>query len=325
MDRALSRFASISSELPGPGVVPMEVILDPVATESDLLVAKVRLVDRMEPAAVVKVARSPEAAQELSTDLSVVSALRDDPRLADWTSILPRRIASWTSPTSGYSLEVPIVGVDGRRLDWTDLTVATAAISAAAEAVGQLHRRTGRRELISERQVGRLVRTPVAALFALYRDHSRQFRSLRRLESRLSSRMMDQEMTLGWVHGDYTPGNLIMAPDGSSVRGIVDWGGGLASAPACMDTVTLLLSTRMLRDRRELGPVMLEIARGAVLTDAEERLLAGDPSDLEAQWKLALSWLNHVSANLRKASYYGRHLLWRAINVDPVLEEVAGW
>jgi len=30
-------------------------------------------------------------------------------------------------------------------------------------------------------------------------------------------------LTVSWVHGDFTPGNILVTPDGTSVTGIIDW------------------------------------------------------------------------------------------------------
>ena len=134
--------------------------------------------------------------------------------------------------------------------------------------------------------------------------------------------MAGKSAELTWTHGDYTPGNLLMAPDGDSVCGVVDWGGASASGIGPLDVGLLLLTTRMLRERRELGEVVTDVIGGDGLSGHElARLTAAGP-DADPRHLILLCWLRHLSDNLRKSDLYRRHPVWRARNVDTVLRKV---
>src|SRR5207248_1380997 len=71
------------------------------------------------------------------------------------------------------------------------------------------------------------------------------------------------ELCVATVHGDFTPGNILMAPDGATVTGIIDWTEAAVADVPLLDLVTLLLSTRMHVQRRELGAVVVEALTSA--------------------------------------------------------------
>lgn len=314
---ALVRLASSSSVRIPAGTVGW----DPVETQSDLLVAKFGEKGAA-PQAVLKVATSDAAGMELRSAVRVISDLRADPRLVEWRRLLPEVLCSWSTPGGGCVVEKCIEGVDGRSVDWNDPCTAERGLVSAASAIGKLHHLTRRLVVVHTDWVTEWVGDPAETLATLYPKLDWRTASLRRIESEAADDLLGRRLSLGWAHSDYTPGNLILSPDADEVRGVVDWGGGSPNAPAFLDAVTLLISSRMLIQRRELGGVVVDLLRERRLTPAEESLLHTDDR-LDIRTKLTICWLNHVAANLRKAAFYRTRLMWKRLNIDPVLRELS--
>jgi hypothetical protein len=135
-----------------------------------------------------------------------------------------------------------------------------------------------------------------------------------------------RETTLSWIHGDFTPGNVLLGPDASSVTGIVDWGQARPAGLPALDAVLWVLSLDAGRRGEPMGRVVGRSLSWRQWPD--DNPLAGsattapgacgfDPSDL-----VLLSWLYHVADNLRNTDRYARHRWWWAANVEPVLAKV---
>jgi O-antigen/teichoic acid export membrane protein/aminoglycoside phosphotransferase len=300
------------------------LVVTSLRTFSDLTVARIGPAAG-QPTAVIKVAKSSAAVVGLQANVQAISQLRADHRLGTWVRLLPDVLASELSSDRGYVLESCVDGVDGRSLSWGNPETAERTMTAAAATISDLHSRTARAAVLDDDLLQAWVDAPVADIAALYPPTDWRARSASRLAAHLRDQLIGQTVTLGWIHGDYTPGNLMMSSDGDAVLGIVDWGGARADGLGYLDTGLLLLSTRMLRQRQQIGKVLIDLMRGQQLTSAEQTAMeagvvpSGDPTGL------LLCWLHHVATNLNKAAYYARHLQWRTLNVDAVLREVGQW
>jgi thiamine kinase-like enzyme len=146
-----------------------------------------------------------------------------------------------------------------------------------------------------------------------------------RLADELHLALAGRTLPLGWVHGDFVPTNILVSADGEAVSGIVDWELATPGGPPSIDVVALLLSSRMQRQRRELGRVVRELVRGAPWTEFERGLLDLGCSELpagqlEPRTLVLLWWLQHAAANLTKSTRYDRHGLWARWNIHVVLD-----
>jgi hypothetical protein len=109
------------------------------------------------------------------------------------------------------------------------------------------------------------------------------------------------------------------------VTGIVDWGGAVPDSLPQFDLLHLLLSARIITQRRELGDILCDLLNGAELTQAEGNWLqvlqaeeTGQPLSLRTL--LLLEWLRHINSNLNTGTLFQTHWIWIAKNVKSVLE-----
>ena len=100
---------------------------------------------------------------------------------------------------------------------------------------------TSRRAVIDEDLLTGWLDEPVAAVASLFDEASWQAAALRRIANELRGELLGQQVELGWTHGDYTPGTLLFAGDGSQVLGIVDWGGASPSGLAWSSPPTFMV------------------------------------------------------------------------------------
>jgi aminoglycoside phosphotransferase (APT) family kinase protein len=126
------------------------------------------------------------------------------------------------------------------------------------------------------------------------------------------------------VHGDFSPGNLRVTPDGGRITGIVDWENSSSVDLPMLDLLQLILSSRVERERCELGDVLGKLlnvsglaAHEARLLDRAQSCLGGEA--LEFRDLLLLTWVRHVADNLTRSSDLNRHRWWVKKNVESVL------
>ena len=190
-----------------------------------------------------------------------------------------------------------------------------------------LHRKTSERQDVDERLIDAWIDRPAAAIagsLAGRADGRRRLRALARLAATLRDELTDQQVDIGWVHGDYWAGNILGSEDGSKILGVVDW--DLAGRPELPlhDIIHLLLYARRLNGQLELGEVVAS-ALDRPDWDATERAILescnlGWPVDPEgARRAITLSWLRHVGSFAADGSH-GANRVWLRRNVDPVLD-----
>ena len=150
---------------------------------------------------------------------------------------------------------------------------------------------------------------------------------LRCLARELHAELAGRTLPVCWIHGDFWLGNVLVAADGVTLTGIVDWDLAAADELPMHDLVHLLLYTRGLVQQRDLGEIVRALLEGEQWTahersllEAAERALPGSVVGERAM--VLLSWLRHITGNLAKSSRYRRNVLWLSRNVDAVLRSV---
>jgi aminoglycoside phosphotransferase (APT) family kinase protein len=202
--------------------------------------------------------------------------------------------------------------------------------AAAGAAIAQLHCRTARTVVVDDRRRERWIDRPLHMIRRVYalHPHGRRYRALiRRLQRELHAELAGRTLPVCWIHGDFWLGNVLVAADGVTLTGIVDWDLAAADELPMHDLVHLLLYTRGLVQQRDLGEIVRALLEGEQWTahersllEAAERALPGSVVGERAM--LLLSWLRHVTGNLAKSSRYRRNVLWLSRNVDAVLRSV---
>ncbi len=294
-----------------------------IRTVNDMVVIAVGPPNRP-PAALVKLPQSASARTSLHRHKTVLETLGKDSRLGEWRALLPTVLAAGDVSGQPYLVEQIMPGVDARRIIGEPAARARFQI-AAASSIGQLHARTAASVIVNEGLLECWIDEPLRAI----RDAQTadQQKAIERLAVELRQALVGRRLVVSWIHGDFVPDNILVTPDGSALLGIVDWELGQPDDLPRLDRLHLLLSTRVLAQRRELGDVLRALLGGEPWTPEEQALLDREPAALTGdsvspRAMLLLAWLRHVSANLTKSTHYATHWLWLAKNVQAVLQLV---
>jgi len=309
-------------------------------TTADLLVV------RTEPAGGAGAASAPGAVQHalkhplsdraraaLRCETEVLALLSADARIGTrWQALLPVSRVHREGVAQAWLPGVPASA-------WTaaDPGAARRAGAHALAAMEELHRRTGRHcpagpytaswvepaVEVLRREVP-ACRTPAgAAALALLRG---------RLEDGLRAA---GELRVGWTHGDFHPGNVLLDPGGGEVTGVIDWVQSQREGPTEVDPRMYAFALRHRLSGREFGLCVVDALRAGGLTPEDRALLRGSGDadagagagrsalDPAAEYALTLlTWLWHVAGNAAKSRRFGRSHRWTARNVLPVLREL---
>jgi O-antigen/teichoic acid export membrane protein len=292
-------------------------------SRSDRVVAVVQPSDD-QPAAVVKVARSEQALVEFCAEQNALRALADDPRIGPWRSMLPEM---YLVPTDNgtVALERLFEGTDAHRLIEAKPTLLPEVMRLGIQAIGELHRRTARPIAVDQATVDGWLGP---ALDVLRRIHPSglvprgQLEATDRLELQLHRALDGRQLDVSWVHGDYTPGNVMLGWDASTVHGILDWGQGRPDAFPDLDVVLWLAALECQVRRWSMGRFVGAVLAAPVWRTSTLLQISRaemTPFDIGHHELVLWCWLEHVTGNLRKAERYERHTWWWAANVEPVL------
>ncbi|HKS45682.1 MAG TPA: phosphotransferase [Amycolatopsis sp.] len=281
-------------------------------TVSDTAVIMVRKPDG--EGGVLKITTSEPGSASLRNERDTLRRLHSDSRLGSWRELLPSVLGAGELDRGGFLLTSRLPGRDGLKQPGG---AATGLTAAAMDAIAPLHR------------LGRTVRTVDAELLgrSVYEpaEHLRRIDGTRCAVDRLAATLREQlegrRVGVGWTHGDFFPGNVLVGTDGR-VTGIVDWGQAREHDLTLLDIASWLLFTR----RRALGAsVAGRLGKGDCWTPEEMRLLSAgmDSDSLSGRALLLLAWLRHVAVNLAKSDRYASSPLWVGSSVVPVLRQVA--
>jgi len=317
----LSRI-SPPADLPHPTTWRLQ---DPVRTVNDVTVITLGPPGHP-PAALVKLPQSSLAAMSLRRHRGVLIRLGADPRLVKWRALLPALLAADETGRRPYLVEGMRSGIEAHRMI-SDADTRMRMQTAAAAAIGDLHRRTAASAVVDAATLESWVDRPISIIrdmLASGKSAIDYHKPLNRLKEELHGSLIARSFTVSWIHGDFTPGNILMTPDAASVSGILDWDQAAPQSLSQLDLALLFLSTRMLKQRCEMGDVVREILnagewnpREAGLLNTANESLPGDTMGVREL--VLLSWLRHAEANLTKATRYFSHRLWRAKNIEGVL------
>ncbi|AMW14258.1 hypothetical protein A4E84_35050 [Streptomyces qaidamensis] len=297
----------------------------PRRTFSDLLVF--RLDDGGSQAAVVKHPRSARAAASLAHECEAVRRLHRDERLGAWRRLLPVVKQRRLDGPLPLVVETCLPGVEADVLLRRSPELARRVTESALAAIRELHRATGRTEEVTARLADWV--TPRLAVLAEEVGWCRRgegAEALVAVREMVESELAGRRLLVGWTHGDFHPGNVLLAERPGTLSGVIDWAGAVPDGPSLLDCHTFVLTMRHQLTGREFGGVVADVVRRAGLVPEDRRLLAGVralPSGPRAETVVTLlTWLWHVAGNLEKSARYARSHRWVADNVVSVLGEV---
>lgn len=268
---------------------------------------------------VLKVASTPEGIAALAREREVLSRLASDDRLGAWRQMLPAVLDSFETPGALALLTTRIDGRDGR----SALAQHEDALAAAA-AIEPLHRLDSVQCSVDEQLLDRWVGDPVGRLRATVSWSRRLVADTERLESFLNRQLSGRTFTLGWVHGDFHAGNLLLDGRGA-VCGVLDPGQAQERDLPVLDLAHWLLTLPGCDGRHPIGArVAARLGSGPGWSEDEMRFLSLAPGggELPGPVLLLLSWLRHVDTNLVKSDRYRTNAVWLRRNVIPVLRKV---
>ncbi len=291
----------------------------PLPTRNSVKVMTLGPIER--EVAVFKLPVTLETDANLTRQVALLNTLRDDPTLTDLHPLLPTVLAEAHAFPHAYLIEAKLPGVNAEVFLRNPAT-RERALQNAAQAIGELHRHTAERVKVDQTLLKLWVDAPLGSVARLlgsrvYRDRTQQ------LALELKEALLGRTVTLSWVHGDYSPQNILMGT-GAEVTGIVDWELAAPRQLSVLDTAHLVLATRMLTERREFGSVLCGLLIGSLLSEIEASLVGTSSTDpvntpLELRTILLLSWLHHIEGSVNRHSSKISNPVWFAKNVESVL------
>jgi O-antigen/teichoic acid export membrane protein len=268
----------------------------------------------------VKLARSDGGEQCLDRGGDGLVRLGADHRLATWDVPHPQIVAMDRLDGRRFVVESALDGVTMRSL-LADGARPEPLIAKAMGAIEGLHRRTAELATVDSQLLELWIRDPVRAVEGLVARSPRRVATLHHLSAGLAAQLADQTVQAGWIHGDFTPGNVLFDARGGAVTGLIDWERMATIHLPAIDTITLLLAIETQLGGRQLGDLVAAIAAGqapVALSDALARAALGQPLDTRAL--AMLCWLTHAGAHARDRVPSVRRRVWQHHNVDRVLD-----
>jgi aminoglycoside phosphotransferase (APT) family kinase protein len=258
--------------------------------------------------------------------VAVLAALLADLGSCEWTTILPNPLAQGEIAGQAYVVERALPGRQAQGL-LSDPVARTRLQTAAAATIGELHRRTAQSAVVGGELLDRWVDGPVDLIrrsIPMLSHSARNDQALKRLAAELHEALAGRRLPVGWIHGDFWPGNMLTTPDGAMLTGLVDWDLAARDELPLHDLLHMVLYTRKLVHRCELGDVVRALLNGTGWTPHERTLVASanlalmDDAAGERAMVL-LYWLRHIASNFIQRDDYGRNWFWVKKNIEGVL------
>ncbi len=272
---------------------------------------------------VVKIARSRKSMRSLAVHTRTLETLEADRNLRSFFNAFPRVLDAGVRNGERYVVESRLPGT-ASSTSLHDPEKRPAAFRAVHAAMSSVHQPTAHSVVVDERLLDQWVLHPLALIQTAVDGRSDRFAAgIGLLASELCEALRSRELAVSRIHGDLTPGNVLLDDAGAEVTGLVDWECSTPDGLPGFDAATFVLAARRERSGEELGRLVLEIAGGGALDQDESALFASTVyahSALSTRHLVLLAWIGHISSNLTKCDRYGRNRRWLRRNVLDVLE-----
>ena len=281
------------------------------------------------PLAIIKIPKNEQGLQRLNRHYSILKALQENSDLEDWRSYLPQVLTSIENAGLSAIVERIVHGVDAGQFLSTEFLSVQMKKSVFA-AIHPLHQKTAFPFTIKAPWLESRLET--------YRNHflelltaksitTEEYEVFLQLENQITDSLIGRQIAASWIHGDFTPHNIVMTSDGVQVVGLLDWEMAVHGDIPQLDLYHFLIVCRSLVTESEYGESVSELLNGGSWTPFEEQLLAssieGLPGDgIEPRLLILLCWLSHISNNLAKTRQYHRQGWWIGRNIRKVLRHV---
>jgi aminoglycoside phosphotransferase (APT) family kinase protein len=274
---------------------------------------------------IVKVPWSVESAERVRRHARVLTALRTDRRVDSLRPIMPRQVGQGSVGGHYYCVEQALAGVSASTMALRPAPRA-ALLRAAARLIGDLHARTHQQTLLDGATVEAWVDTPLRRIERFSRGRRSRNRlrdAVGRLRDELMTALVGRTVRTAWIHGDFWPGNLLMAPATAQVTGVVDWDCASAHQLPLHDLLHLHVLTRRLARGDELGDVVVHALRGGIdqALDVPAGEVASWLDGIPQRSAVLLYWLRHVLLFMDSEGHHDNPR-WLRGNVEHVLGNV---
>jgi aminoglycoside phosphotransferase (APT) family kinase protein len=296
------------------GGSPVQVIRD-MTTHGGLSMTLIRTAAGNEH--LVKITGTADGRRTLRREACVLRALRSDPRLGGFSTLVPEPRAGGAIDGRAYAIQTAF---DGRPASDLPDSTRRPLLSALTATIGELHLATARRVTVD----GRLSSRWVGRRIELVRDLSRSAgtptlpEALAELQRTMTADLIGRTVDTCWIHGDYWTGNILVAPTGA-VCGIVDWDSARSRELAVNDLLHLIVSDRRLKRRLSWGVALAEYLT-VPNPDVAERSRDDPASELSLRTSAALYWLLTIDSSHRRHPATVVSRSWVRANVLPVVE-----
>jgi O-antigen/teichoic acid export membrane protein len=272
--------------------------------------------------ALLKAADTVHGQLELRQQTSALAALHADPRLQDWTPLIPRVLGTAQVDDIYCLTETFMPGGPGPDA-LADPARRDTFLSSAVSAISELHRHTATLRCVGNAMLDEWVHGPINAISSTLPAGLRAEAS--NLAAMLDDRLRGQVVGVGWAHGDYLPVNLLAAPNGQ-VSAIIDWCTASPDGLSVLDVATFVSMAEAMAGGEEFGPVVMRWLAGVPQAEAEvlvgcQSALGG--SVLAPEVLVLLGWLKHVSACVSRSDRMAANPVWNRRNVRVVVQEAA--
>jgi aminoglycoside phosphotransferase (APT) family kinase protein len=277
---------------------------------------------------VLKLPQSNSGLESLQRQATALAGLSDDERLDGWRSLVPTLALQGRVGDQCYTVEHALPGQEVRTF-LPDHELYMHACTAAAAAIGELHRRTSTELVVDQATLDGWINQPLDVIQqkSIMLRANRQYAQLvNSMVAELSDVLAGRTMNVSWIHGDFWPGNVLVTSDGSTVTGIVDWDLAAPHELAVHDVLQLVMHTpRLLARRYELADTVRALLRGEPWTPDEQTLLEAAqltlPQDEAAQRALLLLyWLRYIATYLHKCPERGSDEAWMQKNIQRMMQ-----
>ena len=183
---------------------------------------------------VLKAAMTESSMAGLRRESEVLRQLWSDEQLGDWRAVLPVPLDAGNAGAGAFLLTSRLPGQVARDLPREAVSRLTPS---AVDAISLLHRRTQTVRVVDETLLVQWVDQPAERIRMALPSNG----VVGCLAGALRSDLAGRPLTLGWAHGDFHPGNVLVSADGR-VTGIVDWGGAREQDLSVLDLAFWLLT-----------------------------------------------------------------------------------
>ena len=273
---------------------------------------------------VFRLGRSPSGRQAVEREYAALTQLHHDARLAAWLHYLPE-VRSFGSLGRWIYLEQSSVGEANATQLLTSGAAWPSVVQAGAEAIAPLHCQTGDTVTVDARTLSTWVGDRAARVASVL-PGARRRQGVVAAAALAEDCLTGCRIEVGWTHGDYWIGNLVL-DQRRQIAGIIDWEGAAANEPIACDLLYLILYSWCIQHRADVGGViragLAEPTRWDPVIQAMVESLLPDLGDVNLRrGLLAACWLRVLSTNLTQSQTYARHPVWIRRNIDVVIRGV---